>query len=156
MAVTIAREKNINLALECAATDIINLRTHYRGKGRAIPNGMIDALISEANNKYGLKDIASQIKRPTVLSRVSRNNGPPKLYLGGHLSLVELDNGVKAWAFSSSKYVRDAVQNVEDFIAKEENKRWKLPNKAEIPLCTSYRPELDVTTELRCDWFHVS
>jgi hypothetical protein len=32
--------------------------------------------------------------------------GPPKLYLGGHLSLVELDNGVKAWAFSSPQYVR--------------------------------------------------
>jgi hypothetical protein len=183
MAATIAREKNNNLALEWAATDIINLRTHYRGKGRAIPNGMIDAVISEANNKYGLKDAASQIKRPTVLSRVSRNNGPPKLYLGctlevleigkyfelkeksigppklylgGHLSLVELDNGVKAWALSSSKYVRDAVQIVEDFIAKDENKRWKLRNKAEIPLCTSYRPELDVTPELRCDWFHVS
>jgi hypothetical protein len=40
--------------------------------------------------------------------------GPPKLYLGGHLSLVELDNGVKAWAFSSSQYVRAAVQNEED------------------------------------------
>jgi hypothetical protein len=38
--------------------------------------------------------------------------GPPKLYLGGHLSLVELDNGVKAWAFRSSQYVRAAVQNV--------------------------------------------
>jgi hypothetical protein len=70
---------------------------------------------------------------------------PPKLYLGGHLSLVELDNGVKAWAFTSSQYVRAAVQNVEDFIAKDENKRWKLPNKAETPLCTAYRPELDVT-----------
>jgi hypothetical protein len=54
--------------------------------------------------------------------------GPPKLYLGGHLSLVELDNGVKAWAFSSSQYVRAAVQNVEEFIAKDETKRWKLSN----------------------------
>jgi hypothetical protein len=53
MAATIGREKNI-MALEWAATDIINLRTHYRGKGRAIPKGMIDAVISEANNKYDL------------------------------------------------------------------------------------------------------
>jgi hypothetical protein len=74
--------------------------------------------------------------------------GPPNLYLGGHLSLVELDNGVKAWAFSSSQYVRAAVQNVEDYIAKDKTKRWKLSNKAETPLCTSYRPELDVTQEL--------
>jgi hypothetical protein len=82
--------------------------------------------------------------------------GPPKLYRGGHLSLVELDNGVKAWAFGSSKYVRTAVQNVQNLIAKDETKRCKLPNKAETPLCTSYRPQLDVTPELRCDWFHKS
>jgi hypothetical protein len=49
--------------------------------------------------------------------------GPPKLYLEGHLSLVELDNGVKAWALSSSPYVRAAVQNVDDFIEKDETKR---------------------------------
>jgi hypothetical protein len=72
----------------------------------------------------------------------------PKLHLGGHLSLVELDNGVKAWAFSSSQDMRAAIQNVEDSIVKDETKRWKLSNKAETPLCTSYRPELDVTPEL--------
>jgi hypothetical protein len=41
-----------------------------------------------------------------------------------------------------------AVHNVEDLIAKDETKRWKLPNKFETPLCISYRPELDVTPEL--------
>jgi hypothetical protein len=70
------------------------------------------------------------------------------LYLGGHLSLVELDNGVNAWAFSSPRYVRAAVQNVEEFIANNETKRWKLPTKAETPLHSCYRPELDVTPEL--------
>jgi hypothetical protein len=49
--------------------------------------------------------------------------GPPKLFLEGPLSLVELDNEVKAWAFSSSQHVRAVVQNVEDFIAKDETKR---------------------------------
>jgi hypothetical protein len=73
--------------------------------------------------------------------------GPPKLYLGEHLGLVELDNGVKAWTYSSSQYVRAAVQNVEDFIAKDETKRWRLQWKTETPLRTSYRPELDVTNE---------
>jgi hypothetical protein len=73
--------------------------------------------------------------------------GPPKLYLGGHLSLVELD-GVKAGAFSSSQYVRAAVQYAEDVIAKDKTKKWKIPNKAETPLCTSCRPELDVTPEV--------
>jgi hypothetical protein len=59
--------------------------------------------------------------------------GPPKLYFGGHLNLVELDNGVKASAFSSSQYVRAAVQNVEDFIVKGDSKRWKLPKKLKLP-----------------------
>ena len=75
--------------------------------------------------------------------------GPPKLYLGGHLRLVQLDNGVQAWAFSSSQYVQAAVKNVEEWVAKEENKkRWKLPKKADTPLVTSYRPEMDVSPAL--------
>ena len=74
--------------------------------------------------------------------------GPPKLYLGGHLRRVQLENGVEAWAYGSSQYVRAAVKNVEDYLAKEENKRWKLPAKAETPMSPSYRPELDVTPEL--------
>ena len=28
--------------------------------------------------------------------------GPPKIYLGGQVRKVELDNGAKAWVFSSS------------------------------------------------------
>ena len=36
--------------------------------------------------------------------------GPPKLYLGGHVRKVDLDNGAKAWAFSSSQYVQVAVK----------------------------------------------
>jgi hypothetical protein len=31
--------------------------------------------------------------------------GPPKIYLGGHLRKVQLENGVDAWAFSSSQFV---------------------------------------------------
>ena len=36
--------------------------------------------------------------------------GPPKIYLGGQVRKVELDNGVNAWAFSSSQYVQSAVK----------------------------------------------
>ena len=74
--------------------------------------------------------------------------GPPTLYLGGRLSKVQLENGVDAWAFSSSQYVQAAVKNVEDFLAKEENKRWKMPRNADTPLRTTYRAELDVSPEL--------
>jgi hypothetical protein len=71
--------------------------------------------------------------------------GPPKLYLGGHMRRVELENGAKAWAFSSSQYVQAAVKNVETYLEKTGG---KLPRKAETPTQTSYRPELDVTPEL--------
>ena len=30
----------------------------------------------------------------------------------------------------------------------EDSKHWKLPNKADTPLTTTYRPELDVSREL--------
>lgn len=74
--------------------------------------------------------------------------GPPKIYLGGHVRKVQLENGVEAWAFSSSQYCQAAVKNVENWLSKEENSRWTLPKKAETPLTTTYRPELDVTPEL--------
>jgi hypothetical protein len=71
--------------------------------------------------------------------------GPPKLYLGGHMRHVELKNGAKAWAFSSSQCVQAAVKNVETYLEKIGG---KLPRKAETPTQTSCRPELDVTPEL--------
>ncbi|EJK77372.1 hypothetical protein THAOC_00801 [Thalassiosira oceanica] len=43
--------------------------------------------------------------------------GPPAQYLGGKLSLVETSNNTKAWQFSSSQYVQEAVHNVEKYLA---------------------------------------
>ena len=75
--------------------------------------------------------------------------GPPKIYLGGHVRKVQLENGVEAWAFSSSQYVQAAVKNVDEYVSKEENRRWKMTGKApDTPLTTTYRPELDVSPEL--------
>ena len=39
--------------------------------------------------------------------------GPPKLYLGAKMSKVTMPNGVTAWELSASKYVQDAVSDVE-------------------------------------------
>jgi hypothetical protein len=74
--------------------------------------------------------------------------GPPKIYLGGSVRKVQLENGVKCWAFSSSQYVQAAVKNVEDYLATRNDERWKLPRKADTPMRTVYRPELDVSPEL--------
>ena len=73
---------------------------------------------------------------------------PPKLYLGGHVSKVKLDNGVKCWSFSSSQYMQTAVNNVETHMVKINDARWQLLSKADTPLKASYCLELDVSPEL--------
>ena len=60
------------------------------------------------------------------------------------MRLVTLDNDIKAWEFSSSQYVRSAVENVRDYI---EKRGWKFP-RVNIPISTIYRPELDISLEL--------
>ena len=74
--------------------------------------------------------------------------GPPTIYLGGRVRKVQLENNVWAWSFSSSQYVQSAVKNVEEYVGKPENSHLKIPTKAERPLTTSYRPELDVSPEV--------
>ena len=74
--------------------------------------------------------------------------GPPDHYLGGKVKKVQLGNGVNAWAFSSSQYVQTAVKNVEAYLDSQDSKCWKMPSKADTPLTTTYRPELDVSREL--------
>ena len=74
--------------------------------------------------------------------------GPPTVYLGGRVHKVQLENGVWAWSFSSLQYVQSAIKNVEEYVTRSENSHLKIPSKAETPLTTSYRPELDVSPEL--------
>ena len=47
--------------------------------------------------------------------------------LGGHVWNVQLDNGVMAWAFSSSQYVQATVKNMTEYISKDENQHLKIP-----------------------------
>ena len=44
--------------------------------------------------------------------------GPPEIYLGGHMRKITLENGSKAWGFSSSQYVQAAMKNIEDILLK--------------------------------------
>ena len=67
--------------------------------------------------------------------------GPPDHYLGGKVRDVQLENGVNAWEFSSSQYVQPAVKNVVAYLMSVDSKRWKMPNKADTPLTTTYRYE---------------
>ena len=72
------------------------------------------------------------------------SSGTPKLYLGGHMRKVTLENGVIAWAFSLSQYVRQAVENINSHISK---RGLKLP-RGDTPISSTYRPELDGSPEL--------
>jgi hypothetical protein len=70
--------------------------------------------------------------------------GEPKIYLGGKVRKVMLENGTQAWSFSSSQYVQAAVENVEKHLQK---KGMKLPTRTNTPLVSGYHPEVE-TSEL--------
>ena len=59
--------------------------------------------------------------------------GPPDHYLGGKVRKVQLENGVYAWAFSSSQYIQTTVKKVEACLDSQDNKCWKMPSKADTP-----------------------
>ena len=65
--------------------------------------------------------------------------------MGGHLRQVEIDQGTRAWAFSSTQYVQSAAKNVEEYLAKHGK---SLTPKASDVIPKVYRPEIDVTPEL--------
>ena len=70
------------------------------------------------------------------------------MYLGAGIRKVKLDNGLDAWAASSSQYVQATVRNVEEYIETSHDKWWKIPNKVETPMRLTYQPELDVSEDL--------
>ena len=74
--------------------------------------------------------------------------GHPDHYLGGKVRKDQLENGVNAWTLSSSQYVQTAVENVVAYLDSQDSMHWKIPRKADTPLTTTYRPELDVSREL--------
>ena len=105
-----------------------------------------DALVISENAERVLRlDLGSyfELKEESI--------GPPKLYLGSGIRKVQLENGIECWAASSSQYVQAAIKNVEEYLGKDQNPKMKLPTRAETPLQTSYRPELDASPELGPD-----
>ena len=70
--------------------------------------------------------------------------GPPKIYLGGKMPKVVLENGLTAWSFTSSQYVQTSVNTVKESRAQQDA---KFPARANTPLSSNYRPEIDVSRE---------
>ncbi len=70
---------------------------------------------------------------------------PPDIYLGAQLDLMQV-NDVYCWTMSAEKYVLSAVKNVEEALAK---RGLCLPSKCYTPLPSDYRPELEISPELK-------
>jgi hypothetical protein len=65
----------------------------------------------------------------------------PTFYLGAKLNKTLIPNGVVDWVMSSSKYIQAAVQNVQEYL--KENGDRKLKKKASAPFEATYRAEID-------------
>ena len=102
-----------------------------------------DALVVSENAKSILRN---ELGRYFELKEESL--GPPGHCLGRKVRNVKLENGVYAWAFSSSQYVQTAVKNAEAYLMTEDSKCWKMLKMADTPLTATYRPELDISREL--------
>jgi hypothetical protein len=61
--------------------------------------------------------------------------GVADFYLSGKMKKVTLDNGVEAWTFSSSQYVKEAVDNVESCLKERGDKH---VNRAKSPFTSNY------------------
>ena len=73
--------------------------------------------------------------------------GDPDIYLGSKLRKVQLDNGVWAWGLSPSKYIQEAVKNVEGYL--EKNSLPRLPKRDSGPWPTGCDSALDSSTVLK-------
>jgi hypothetical protein len=87
----------------CPADPDVWMRPAIKSDGNEVYDYVLlyvdDALVISDNAEAILKNEIGkyfELKKESV--------GPPTLYLGGRLSKVELENGVHAWAFSSSQY----------------------------------------------------
>ena len=71
----------------------------------------------------------------------------PDTYLGGQIYEHHLNDGRKCWGMKSEKYIKNAVQTVQDLL-REAGDGLQLKTTAKTPIPHTYRPELDITPEL--------
>ena len=71
----------------------------------------------------------------------------PDVYLGAQLDKMPVD-GFEGWTMSSEKYVKSAIENIEQTLAETSQ---RLPTKCRTPLSSGYRTELDTSPELKAD-----
>jgi hypothetical protein len=73
--------------------------------------------------------------------------GDPDVYLGNKVKLTILESGVAAWGLSSSKYIQEAIANVERYLETKQIGK-KLKKSCKTPWPPGYEAELDTSEEL--------
>jgi hypothetical protein len=73
---------------------------------------------------------------------------PPDVYLGATIARMTLADGKTCWTMSPEQYVKSAVTNVEEELAKHGK---RLPSKCVTPFSSGYAPWLEDTPELKAD-----
>ena len=72
----------------------------------------------------------------------------PNIYLGSRVRLMLLPNGVMAWSSIPSKYVQEAVKNVETYVKNIIGERCNIPKTAVNPFSIGYEPTEDLEHQL--------
>ena len=72
----------------------------------------------------------------------------PDFYLGNKLKMTTLPNGVHAWGMSSSKYVQEAVINIDKYLTSGQLGEKRLQKQVRSQWPSGYIPELDTSDEL--------
>ena len=80
------------------------------------------------------------------------------IYLGARFKLMALPNCIMAWSLIPSKYVQEAVKNVEAYVNDKLGELWKIPKMVVKPFPIGYEPTEDVKPELdpELDSYHQS
>ena len=129
----------------CRADPDVWMRPKVKADGSEIWEYMLlyvdDTLVVSEDGEKVLRD---ELGKYFELKEASI--GPPDIYLGGKMRKVMMENGANAWAFGSLQYVQAAMNNVEEYLKKQ---NLKLSPNAKAPFTSNYQPELDISPELK-------
>ena len=79
---------------------------------------------------------------------MDRKIEPPEIYIGASLAKIKFESGKYCWSISPEQYVKAAVTNVEEYLARSGN---ILSLKCVTPLSRNYAPWLEDFPELMAD-----
>ena len=97
-----------------------------------------DVLILSHNPQHSIDGITAVFKLKNDKAEV------PDMYLGAQIEKVTSNEGTTCWTMSSVKYLKAAIDNVEEKLAKD---GLKLPT-GNTPMTSGYHPAEDVSAEL--------